>query len=152
MLTIKHFFFSCHILHIDSPPKRTAPAVSSARLRIAEETGKNAVKAALSVSFSPSPSSSSTSSFALADILTYDSFHNAITVLHAIGGSTNAIVHLLALANRHPALEGHITLQTVDDIGRRTPLLVDLKPSGDNYMTDLRGFYCFFYYYCSFKY
>lgn len=41
------------------------------------------------------------------------------------------------MANRHPALQGKITLQTIDDIGRRTPLLVDLKPSGDNYMTDL---------------
>lgn len=141
MLTYHQPFFVCHTLHIDPfIPKRTAPAVSSARLRVAEETGKNAVTAALSVS-SSSPSGSS--SFALADILTYDSFHNAITVLQAIGGSTNAIVHLLALANRHPALEGHITLQTVDDIGRRTPLLVDLKPSGDNYMTDLRKFYCF---------
>lgn len=67
------------------------------------------------------------------------SFHNAITVLQAIGGSTNGIVHLLAIANRHPGVAGQITLQTIDDIGRKTPLLVDLKPSGDNYMTDLHN-------------
>lgn len=60
-------------------------------------------------------------------------------MLQAIGGSTNAIVHLLAIANRHPDIAGKITLQTVDDIGRNTPLLVDLKPSGDNYMTDLHN-------------
>lgn len=112
--------------------------MSSTRLRVAEETGKNAVTAALSVS---SSSSSTSTSFPLSldNLLTEASFHNAITVLQAIGGSTNGIVHLLAIANRHPRLQGEITLQTIDDIGRRTPLLVDLKPSGDNYMTDLHN-------------
>lgn len=123
---------------------RTAPAVSSARLRVAEETGKNAVKAALSVTSSgqgaggeSSSSSSRPLALTLTSILSESSFHNAITVLQAIGGSTNGIVHLLAIANRHPHVAGRVTLQTVDDIGRATPLLVDLKPSGDNYMTDL---------------
>lgn len=60
-------------------------------------------------------------------------------MLQAIGGSTNGIVHLLAIANRHPNIAGKITLQTIDDVGRTTPLLVDLKPSGDNYMTDLHN-------------
>ncbi|KAJ4396380.1 hypothetical protein N0V93_000599 [Gnomoniopsis smithogilvyi] len=111
----------------------TAPAVSSTRLRVAEETGKNAVKAALSIT------EKATSPLSLTTILTEASFHNAITVLQAIGGSTNGIVHLLAIANRHPDIAGKITLQTIDDIGRNTPLLVDLKPSGDNYMTDLHN-------------
>lgn len=75
----------------------------------------------------------------LTTILTEASFHNAITVLQAIGGSTNGVVHLLAIANRHPDIAGKINLQTIDDIGRNTPLLVDLKPSGDNYMTDLHN-------------
>lgn len=114
--------------------KRTAPAVSSTRLRVAEETGKNAVLAALSLT-----SESTTAPLSLNTLLSEASFHNAITVLQAIGGSTNGIVHLLAMANRHPDLQGKITLQTIDDIGRRTPLLVDLKPSGDNYMTDLHN-------------
>lgn len=100
---------------------------------MAEETGKNAVKAALSVS---QPTETPLS---LTNILTSASFHNAITVLQAIGGSTNGIVHLLAIANRHPDLAGTVTLQTIDDVGRGTPLLVDLKPSGDNYMTDLHN-------------
>lgn len=112
---------------------RTAPAVSSNRLRIAEETGKNAVEAALSIT------KGTNTPLSLASMLTEASFHNAITVLQAIGGSTNGIVHLLAIANRHPDIAGKITLQTIDDIGRTTPLLVDLKPSGDNYMTDLHN-------------
>lgn len=104
----------------------SAPAVSSARLRIAEETGSNAVSVALA---NRTPQ----------DILSEESFLNAITVLQAIGGSTNAVVHLLAIANRHPKIQGRITLQTFDDIGRRTPLLIDLKPSGANYMTDFHN-------------
>lgn len=111
----------------------TAAAVSSARLRIAEETGKNAVAAAASVS------GGAAKPLTLTNILSEASFHNAITVLQAIGGSTNGVVHLLAIAKRHSDVAGKITLQTIDDIGRRTPLLVDLKPSGDNYMTDLHN-------------
>ncbi|KAE8443620.1 hypothetical protein EG329_001553 [Mollisiaceae sp. DMI_Dod_QoI] len=104
----------------------SAPAVSSARLRIAEETGTNAVSVAAS---KRTPQ----------EMLNKESFLNAITVLQAIGGSTNAVVHLMAIVNRHPKLAGEITLHTFDEIGRKTPLLVDLKPSGDNYMTDFHN-------------
>lgn len=106
----------------------TAPAVSSARLRIAEETGANAVKI-ITAGEKLKPQS----------LLTKESFLNAITVLQAIGGSTNAVVHLLAIANRHPKVTGSITLDTFDEVGRKTPLLVDLKPSGANYMTDFHN-------------
>ncbi|RDJ93527.1 hypothetical protein B4Q13_21325, partial [Lacticaseibacillus rhamnosus] len=41
--------------------------------------------------------------------------------------------------NRHPALQGKITLQTIDEIGRKVPLLIDLKPSGENYMTEFHN-------------
>jgi dihydroxy-acid dehydratase len=105
-----------------------APAVSSARLRIAEETGKHAVLACQKpAELRPQA------------VLSRESFLNAITVLQAIGGSTNAVVHLMAIAGRHPEVAGSITLETVDEIGRKTPLLVDLKPSGDNYMTDFHN-------------
>lgn len=104
----------------------SAPAVSSARLRIAEETGTNAVKVAAA---KRTPQ----------EMLSRESFINAIIVLQAIGGSTNAVVHLMAIVNRHPKLQGEITLDTFDDIGRRVPLLIDLKPSGDNYMTDFHN-------------
>lgn len=70
----------------------SAPAVSSARLRIAE-TGANAVSVAKT---KRKPQ----------EVLTKESFLNAITVLQAIGGSTNAVVHLMAIANRHPDLQG----------------------------------------------
>lgn len=72
-------------------------------------------------------------------ILSKESFLNAITVLQAIGGSTNAVVHIMAIVNRHPDVAGQITLQTINDIGRKTPLLIDLKPSGDNYMNDFHN-------------
>ena len=104
----------------------SAPAVSAARLRIAEQTGSNAVAAAR---FHRAPQ----------EILSTESFYNAAVVLQAIGGSTNAMVHLMAIINRHPDLKGTITLKTLDEIGRQTPLLVDLKPSGDNYMTDFHN-------------
>ena len=104
----------------------SAPAVSSARLRIAEETGRNAVAAA---EHNRTPQT----------LLTLESFLNAITVLQAIGGSTNGVVHLMAIANRHPDVEGKITLRDVDEIGKKTPRIVDLKPSGDNYMSDFHN-------------
>lgn len=104
----------------------SAAAVSSARLRIAEETGANAVAVAAA---QRRPQA----------ILTKESFLNAIVVLQAIGGSTNAVVHLMAIINRHPDVAGTITLDTFDEIGRTTPLLVDLKPSGENYMTDFHN-------------
>ncbi|PLN77842.1 putative dihydroxy-acid dehydratase [Aspergillus taichungensis] len=104
----------------------SAPAVSSARIRVAEETGANAVAVAQA---GRKPQ----------DVLSTESFLNAITVLQAIGGSTNAVVHLMAIVNRHPQARNTITLQTFEDIGKRTPLLIDLKPSGDNYMDDFHN-------------
>ncbi|KAH8665193.1 dihydroxy-acid/6-phosphogluconate dehydratase [Tricladium varicosporioides] len=104
----------------------TAPAVSSTRLRIAEETGANAVAVAAAKR-------------APQEILSKESFLNAITVLQAIGGSTNAVVHLMAIVNRHPKLHGMITLETFNEVGENVPLLIDLKPSGDNYMIDFHN-------------
>ena len=101
----------------------SAPAVSAMRMWIAEETGRNAV---LVVQPKRTPQT----------LLTRESFLNAIIVLQAIGGSTNGIVHLMAIVNRHPLFQGKITLADVDTIGKATPLIVDLKPSGDNCMTD----------------
>ncbi|GEL94654.1 IlvD/Edd family dehydratase [Cellulomonas composti] len=67
-------------------------------------------------------------------VLTRASFHNAIVALAAIGGSTNAVVHLLALAGR---LGVDLRLDDVDTIGSRVPLLVDLQPAGRFLMDDL---------------
>lgn len=68
------------------------------------------------------------------DILTREAFENAITLVTALGGSTNAVLHLLAMA--HAA---HVKLE-IDDftrIGRKVPVLADLKPSGKYFMNDL---------------
>lgn len=51
-------------------------------------------------------------------------------------GLPTGIIHLIAFASRHPEMYGKITLQTVHEIGEKTPLIVDLKPSGDDYMAD----------------
>lgn len=67
-------------------------------------------------------------------LLTRGSFHNAIVALAAIGGSTNAVVHLLAIAGR---LGIPLTLDDFDAIGADVPLLVDLQPSGRFLMDDL---------------
>ncbi|ETN39220.1 dihydroxy-acid dehydratase [Cyphellophora europaea CBS 101466] len=109
----------------------TAAAVSSARLRVAEDTGRRAV-ALLNMPGGVDATRPQA-------LLTKESFENAITVLQAIGGSTNAVVHLMAIINRHPSVAGQLTLQDVDRIGRNVPLLVDLKPSGDGYMTDFHN-------------
>jgi len=67
-------------------------------------------------------------------IITAGSFHNAIVALAAIGGSTNAVVHLLAIAGR---LGVPLTLDDFDRIAARVPMLVDLQPSGRWLMDDL---------------
>ena len=99
----------------------SAPAVSAERRRIAEETGKVAVEIA-NKSFNPK------------SFLTLKNFKNALTVLSAIGGSTNGIIHLTAMAGR---LGIDIDLNEFDKMTKDTPMIVDLKPSGSGYMEDL---------------
>jgi dihydroxy-acid dehydratase len=67
-------------------------------------------------------------------VITKESFHNAIVALAAIGGSTNAVVHLLAIAGR---LGIDLTLDDFDRIGADVPLLVNLQPAGEYLMEDL---------------
>src|SRR5580704_15968492 len=68
------------------------------------------------------------------DILTRRAFENAITVVIAVGGSTNAVLHLLAIAHDAGV---RLTLDDFTRIGRRTPVLADLKPSGRYLMSEL---------------
>lgn len=67
-------------------------------------------------------------------IITKESFHNAIVALAAIGGSTNAVVHLLAIAGR---LGVDLSVDDFDRIGSDVPLLVNLQPAGKHLMDDL---------------
>jgi dihydroxy-acid dehydratase len=67
------------------------------------------------------------------DILTADAFDNAVTVVAALGGSTNAIIHLIAMAGR---AGGRLDLDRFDALSRRTPFLADVRPSGRFLMED----------------
>jgi dihydroxy-acid dehydratase len=100
------------------PGGASPPAVTADRLRIAEQTGTQAVAIA-------------TSRLTIDRILTPAAFENAMRVLLAIGGSTNALVHLTAIAGR---MGYDVDLRALDRMGRETPVLVDLKPSGRHYM------------------
>ncbi|MCP8940235.1 dihydroxy-acid dehydratase [Alsobacter sp. SYSU M60028] len=101
------------------PGSATAPATHADRLRIAEATGRAA--AAMAACKGPRPN----------EIVTADSLRNAMAVLQAIGGSTNGLVHLAAIAGRAGL---PLDYATFDRLGREVPVLVDLKPSGQHYM------------------
>ena len=102
------------------PGGATPPSPTGQRLRHATATGRRAVELAREPVLPR-------------EVLTRPAFENALRVLSALGGSTNAVVHLLAVARRAGvALE----LDDFDRVSRETPLLVDLKPSGEGYMED----------------
>ncbi len=98
------------------PGTSTIPAVGAARMRAAELTGTRAVALARE---QLRPSS----------ILTAASLDNAITLLMALGGGTNAVIHLLALAGR---LGVPLTLARFDELSRRTPVIGNLRPAGEH--------------------
>ncbi|HXQ68554.1 MAG TPA: IlvD/Edd family dehydratase [Alphaproteobacteria bacterium] len=102
------------------PGTAAIPAVHADRLRAAEATGRRAVELAGS-SLTPDK------------IITPKSVENALRVLLALGGSTNAIIHLTAIAGR---LGIELPLQRLNELSRSTPVLVDLKPVGEHYMED----------------
>lgn len=96
------------------------PAVDSRRMSMAQLAGRRIVDMV-------------DEDLRMTKVVTKKSFENAIAVNAALGGSTNAIVHLLALAGR---LGIELSLDEFDTIGRRVPLLVDLMPSGKYLMED----------------
>ncbi|MGJ4883403.1 MULTISPECIES: IlvD/Edd family dehydratase [unclassified Bradyrhizobium] len=106
-------------LGLSLPMSATIPAPHAERFRSAEASGR--VAAEMAKVKGPKPS----------ELLTPAAFRNAQVVLQAIGGSTNGLVHLTAIAGRTPH---KIDLDAFDSIGREVPVLVDLKPSGDHYM------------------
>jgi len=103
------------------PGTASIPAVDAARARAAEATGARAVELAREGT-------------APAEILTAEAFDNAITVLMAIGGSTNAVIHLLALAGR---VGVPLTLDRFHELSQRTPLLANVSPSGEHLVGEL---------------
>lgn len=103
------------------PGGATAPSGSGDRLRNAVASGRRAVGLARG---GVMPSS----------ILTRQAFMNALTVLAAVSGSTNAVIHLTAIARRAGI---HLTLDDFHEVAARVPVLVDCKPAGSGYMEDL---------------
>jgi dehydratase ilvD1 len=103
------------------PQNATIPAVDSRRRVLAHETGRRIVDLARK-------------NVKLSHIVTRQAFENAILVGAAIGGSTNTVIHLLALAGR---LGIPLSLSDFDRLSREVPLLVDLQPSGKFLMEDL---------------
>jgi dihydroxy-acid dehydratase len=103
------------------PGSAAIPAVHADRLRAAEASGRCAA-AMVAKPIRPS------------QILTPKSVENALRVLLAIGGSTNAIVHLTAIAGRAGVA---VDLKRLNALSDSTPVLVDLKPTGQHYMSDL---------------
>lgn len=99
----------------------TAPSPTGDRLRIGVDSGRMAVEAARR-DWRPSR------------YLTHESFLNAATVLCALGGSTNAILHLLAIAGR---AEVELTLEQIGETAAEVPVLVDCKPVGTRFLEDL---------------
>jgi dihydroxy-acid dehydratase len=107
-------------LGIALPGNGAIPAVDSRRLQLAEETGRVIVRL---VEADCKPSR----------ILTDAAFENAIRTLHTIGGSANAVIHLMAIAGR---VGIDLPLARFDELARTTPMLVNLKPSGEYLMED----------------
>jgi dihydroxy-acid dehydratase len=107
-------------LGIAPPDNGATPAPDSRRLQLAEVAGRHVVELA-------------TRDVRPSRILTLAAFDNAIRVLHAIGGSTNAVIHLIAIAGR---LGIDLPLARFDELSRSTPFLLDLKPAGRFLMED----------------
>jgi dihydroxy-acid dehydratase len=102
------------------PGGASPPAVTADRIRVAEETGARAVALAKE-------------RLTIDRVLTPAALRNGLRVLLAIGGSTNGLVHLAAIAGR---LGYDIDFDALDKMGRETPVLLDLKPTGKHYMED----------------
>jgi dihydroxy-acid dehydratase len=107
-------------LGLTLPGASSIPAVDMAHWRMAAESGRQAVENAW-LNIRPS------------QILTPDAFHNAIVADMAVGGSTNAIIHLVAMAARAGIT---IPLERFDETSRNTPRLADLRPAGRFLMED----------------
>ena len=110
----------CEALGLMLPGTAAIPAVHADRLRAAEATGTAAMELAFS-------------GRTLNQFVTQASVRNALRVLLAVGGSTNAVIHLTAMLRR---LGLEISLHDLDELSDSTPVLVDLKPTGQGYMED----------------
>ena len=110
-------------LGMSLPGTAAIPAVHSDRLVAAEATGRAAVELI-------------TSKITPRDVISEKSVENAVRVLMSVGGSTNALIHLTAVAGR---LGIKMSISRFNEISDETPVLVDLKPVGEGYMEDFHA-------------
>ncbi len=108
-------------LGVSLPGSATPPAVTADRSRYAELTGRRVTEMAHE-------------GLTIDRVLSRGAFENAFRVLLALGGSTNGLVHLAAIAGR---MGYSLDLDRFDEMSRETPVLVNLKPAGSHYMEDL---------------
>ena len=108
-------------LGISLPGSASAPAESERRTNISEITGKS-ISALVDNDIRPR------------DILSFEAFENAISVVNAIGGSTNAVIHLIALARE---IGVKLQISDFERIRKRTPHIADMRPGGKYAMADL---------------
>ena len=121
MYTANTMASAIEALGMSLPGSSAQAAISDDKKRDCEEAGRQVVRL-LELGIRP------------LDIMTRKAFENAITVVIALGGSTNAVLHLLAMAH---ASGVELTLEDFAEIGARVPMLADLKPSGKYAMAEL---------------
>ena len=121
MYTANTMASAIEALGMSLPYSSSNPAIGPEKQRECAEVGK-AIRRLLEMDLKPR------------DIMTAQAFENAITVVIALGGSTNAVVHLIAMAK---SVGGPLTQDDCKRIGRRTPMIAALKPSGKYLMEDL---------------
>ncbi|QQO08435.1 dihydroxy-acid dehydratase [Breznakiella homolactica] len=110
-------------LGMSLPGNATTVAGSGSLLRLAKQAGRAIVRL-IDEDVKPS------------DIITPEAMENAIRILHAIGGGTNAVVHLLALSHELGMLD-RVNLQLIEKLGMDTPCITPIKPSGPYHLEDL---------------
>ena len=120
MYTANTMASAIEALGMSLPYSSSNPAVSQDKLQECEDAGK-AIRILLEKDIKPK------------DIMTRKAFENAITIVAVLGGSTNAVMHLIAMAH---SVDIEITLDDFQAINDRTPVLADLKPSGKFMMED----------------
>src|SRR5262249_55763000 len=107
-------------LGVTMPGASSIPAVDSGHHRMAADAGRRAVELVWQ-------------DLRITDVLTRDAFLDAVTTVLALGGSTNAVIHLVAMAGRCGV---RLTLDDFDELSRRTPVLADVRPGGAHLMED----------------
>jgi dihydroxy-acid dehydratase len=124
MYTANTMACAIEALGMSLPYSASAPALSEEKINECEHAG-HAIRILLERDIKPK------------DIMTRHAFENAIRVVIALGGSTNAVIHLLAMAH---AVDVPLSLKDFQQINNQTPLLADFKPSGSYVMADLQQY------------